>query len=52
MLRTTLLPIVPLPGSPAAPLAELRRLVRLRRACNLEDAGDNAIAGQRPAPGA
>ena len=31
------------------PLRELRRLVRLRRAYNLEDAGDNAIAEQRPA---
>ena len=30
------------------PLRELRRLVRLRRAYNLEDAGDNAIAEQRP----
>jgi uncharacterized Ntn-hydrolase superfamily protein len=30
------------------PLAELRRLVRLRRAYNLEDAGDNAIAEKRP----
>jgi len=30
------------------PLQELRRLVRLRRAYNLEDAGDNAIAEQRP----
>jgi len=30
------------------PLVELRRLVRLRRAYNLEDAGDNAIAGKRP----
>jgi uncharacterized Ntn-hydrolase superfamily protein len=30
------------------PLAELRRLVRLRRAYNFEDAGDNAIAEQRP----
>lgn len=31
------------------PLQELRRLVRLRRAYNLEDAGDNAIAEKRPA---
>lgn len=31
------------------PLRELRRLVRLRRAYDLEDAGDDAIAGQRPA---
>jgi uncharacterized Ntn-hydrolase superfamily protein len=30
------------------PLEELRRLVRLRRAYNLEDAGDNAIAEKRP----
>ena len=30
------------------PLQELRRLVRLRRAYNLEDAGDNAIAEKRP----
>ncbi len=30
------------------PLRELRRLVRLRRAYRLEDAGDDAIAGQRP----
>ena len=30
------------------PLRELRRLVRLRRAYNLEDAGDNAIAEKRP----
>ena len=30
----------------ADPLRELRRLVRLRRAYNLEDAGDNAIAEQ------
>jgi uncharacterized Ntn-hydrolase superfamily protein len=30
------------------PLRELRRLVRLRRAYNLEDAGDNAIAERRP----
>jgi uncharacterized Ntn-hydrolase superfamily protein len=32
----------------AEPLKELRRLVRLRRAYNLEDAGDNAIAERRP----
>jgi uncharacterized Ntn-hydrolase superfamily protein len=32
----------------AAPLVELRRLVTLRRAYNLEDAGDNAIAEKRP----
>jgi uncharacterized Ntn-hydrolase superfamily protein len=30
------------------PLVELRRLVRLRRAYNLEDAGDTAIAEKRP----
>jgi uncharacterized Ntn-hydrolase superfamily protein len=30
------------------PLKELRRLVRLRRAYEFEDAGDNAIAEQRP----
>jgi uncharacterized Ntn-hydrolase superfamily protein len=30
------------------PLKELRRLVRLRRAYNLEDAGDNAIAAKKP----
>jgi uncharacterized Ntn-hydrolase superfamily protein len=30
------------------PLEELRRLIRLRRAYNLEDAGDNAIAEKRP----
>jgi len=30
------------------PLKELRRLVSLRRAYNLEDAGDNAIAEKRP----
>jgi len=30
------------------PIEELRRLVRLRRAYNLEDAGDNAIAEKRP----
>jgi uncharacterized Ntn-hydrolase superfamily protein len=30
------------------PLKELRRLVRLRRAYDLEDAGDNAIAEKRP----
>jgi uncharacterized Ntn-hydrolase superfamily protein len=30
------------------PIAELRRLVRLRRAYNLEDAGDNAIAAKQP----
>jgi uncharacterized Ntn-hydrolase superfamily protein len=30
------------------PLKELRRLVRLRRAYNLEDAGDEAISAQRP----
>ena len=30
------------------PLVELRRLVRLRRAYNLEDAGDNAIAAHDP----
>jgi uncharacterized Ntn-hydrolase superfamily protein len=30
------------------PLVELRRLVSLRRAYNLEDAGDNAIAERRP----
>ncbi|MBI5837024.1 MAG: DUF1028 domain-containing protein [Candidatus Eisenbacteria bacterium] len=29
------------------PLQELRRLVRLRRACNLEDEGDNFIAANR-----
>jgi uncharacterized Ntn-hydrolase superfamily protein len=32
----------------AAPLVELRRLVALRRAYDLEDAGDEAIAAQRP----
>ena len=31
-----------------APLKELRRLIRLRRAYNLEDAGDNAIAAKKP----
>jgi len=31
------------------PLVELRRLVRLRRAYNLEDAGDNFIAAHQPA---
>jgi uncharacterized Ntn-hydrolase superfamily protein len=31
-----------------APVKELRRLVRLRRAYNLEDAGDNAIAAKKP----
>src|SRR2546428_651365 len=30
------------------PLKELRRLVRLRRAYNLEDAGDNFIAEKKP----
>jgi uncharacterized Ntn-hydrolase superfamily protein len=30
------------------PLKELRRLVRLRRAYNLEDAGDNFIADKKP----
>jgi tetratricopeptide (TPR) repeat protein len=30
------------------PIKELRRLVRLRRAYNLEDAGDNAIAAKQP----
>ncbi len=30
------------------PIKELRRLVSLRRAYNLEDAGDNAIAEKRP----
>jgi uncharacterized Ntn-hydrolase superfamily protein len=30
------------------PLGELRRLVRLRRAYNLEDAGDNFIADKKP----
>ncbi|MBI5711617.1 MAG: DUF1028 domain-containing protein [Candidatus Eisenbacteria bacterium] len=30
------------------PLTELRRLMRLRRAYNLEDAGDNAIAEKKP----
>jgi uncharacterized Ntn-hydrolase superfamily protein len=30
------------------PLRELRRLVRLRRAYNLEDAGDEAISAKRP----
>ena len=30
------------------PLAELRRLLKLRRAYNLEDAGDNAIAAKKP----
>jgi len=30
------------------PLKELRRLVRLRRAYNLEDEGDNAIAAKKP----
>ena len=30
------------------PIKELRRLVRLRRAYNLEDAGDNAISAKRP----
>jgi uncharacterized Ntn-hydrolase superfamily protein len=32
-----------------APLVELRRLMRLRRAYNLEDAGDNAISEKRTA---
>ena len=32
----------------AEPIKELRRLVRLRRAYNLEDAGDNAIAAKQP----
>ncbi len=32
----------------ANPVPELRRLVRLRRAYNLEDAGDNFIADKRP----
>jgi uncharacterized Ntn-hydrolase superfamily protein len=32
----------------ADPLKELRRLVRLRRAYNLEDAGDNFIAEKKP----
>ena len=32
----------------AEPLKELRRLVRLRRAYDLEDAGDNAISEKRP----
>ncbi len=32
----------------AEPLVELRRLVALRRAYNLEDAGDTAIAEKRP----
>ena len=31
------------------PLRELRRLIRLRRAYNLEDAGDNYIAEKKPA---
>jgi uncharacterized Ntn-hydrolase superfamily protein len=31
------------------PVKELRRLVRLRRAYNLEDAGDNFIAAKKPA---
>ena len=30
------------------PIKELRRLVRLRRAYNLEDAGDNAISAKHP----
>lgn len=30
------------------PIQELRRLMRLRRAYNLEDAGDNAIAEKKP----
>jgi len=30
------------------PIQELRRLVRLRRAYNLEDSGDNAIAAKQP----
>ena len=30
------------------PIKELRRLVRLRRAYNLEDAGDNAVAAKQP----
>src|SRR5262249_4971340 len=30
------------------PIGELRRLVRLRRAYNLEDAGDNFIAAHEP----
>jgi uncharacterized Ntn-hydrolase superfamily protein len=30
------------------PIKELRRLVRLRRAYNLEDAGDNAISAKNP----
>ena len=32
----------------ANPLVELRRLLRLRRAYNLEDAGDNAISARQP----
>jgi uncharacterized Ntn-hydrolase superfamily protein len=32
----------------ADPVKELRRLVRLRRAYNLEDAGDNFIADKKP----
>ncbi len=32
----------------AEPIRELRRLMRLRRAYNLEDAGDNAISEKRP----
>jgi uncharacterized Ntn-hydrolase superfamily protein len=32
----------------ANPVQELRRLVRLRRAYNLEDAGDNFIADKKP----
>src|SRR5262249_10506622 len=33
----------------AEPLKELRRLIRLRRAYNLEDAGDNFISEKKPA---